>query len=365
MQTTEFNHALFEEATSETSEVSNIDNHELEEETELDDMLCEDDCFYSFNKDGVSTFSTLEEEDYLSYEITNLRKQFNVHTREERVNHYGDWGSRKRAFEEQKESFDTQFNEAGTQIINVSVDKCIPGYSCENIKEYSASEEFNYFTNTELERIQREKDIDSVRYILSTFGPFFNGNETFVLDSIKKYIEYIPIEYIVYIFQRASNHIGSEPSESQKAYARDVITTIYLGKKIEEPTTPKVLRECLEIALGMPRFNMWLLKTLFKLGVKCTSEQYSIEVNKKRSPAFLRLLQEHCEMKVESKPESKQESKVDVKSNSPLKHVDKESTKVFFQMTWKTGSFSFDITSGHTTIKQDEHGVYKLNVTLD
>lgn len=437
MQTTEFNHVLFEKTSSESSEESNIDNHEFDdlelEETELDDLLCEEDGIsypnvstslsveddsepweythqHSFQysnyigdadekgKIWKAQAQKLEEESnsnfvsYLQFD-KNPRAWFDTHPTGIEINNYLEDAQKIRVQEENREhdlfptkrrtyytkgdslverckswnnrldDFNKQRETSPEQKEEKSSDECIPGYSCESMSPYNG--DINYFTNTELETIERTSRLDNIRDNITTRGPFM-CNPTYILGLMETYKEYIPLDLVTHMFIVAKDCTNREPSESQKTTSRDIIRFI-ITNHLDDPMLPKVLSKCLQVTLSMPRFNMWLLKILFKLGVKCTEEQYAIEVSKKRSPAFLRLLQEHCEKQPISQPEPQTKvytSKETVSQPEPQTEKTKE-TKVMFQMSWKTGSFSFDITRGKTSIKEASDGTFHLDVQLE
>lgn len=436
MQTTKFNHVLFEKTSSESSEESNIDNHEFEEleleETELDDLLCEED---GISYPNVSTSLSVEddsepweythqhsfqysnyigdadekgeiwkaqaqklEEEKESYSSSylqfdkNPRAWFNAHPTGIEINAYledaqnitlqvekrqhdlfptkrrtyytkGDsWVERSKSWNQRLDDFNKQRETPLEQKEEKSSDECIPGYSCESMSPYNG--DINYFTNAELETIERTKRLDAIRDTITTNGPFM-GNPTYILGLMETYKEYITLDLVTHMFIVAKDCTNREPSESQKTTSRDIIRFI-VTNHLDDPMLPKVLSRCLQVTLSMSRFNMWLLKILFKLGVKCTEEQYTAEVSKKRSSAFLRLLQEHCE----KQPVLQEPTPVQIVSSSqtevqPIESVKTRETKVLFSMSWKTGSFSFDITRGKTSVKETADGTFQLDVQLE
>ena len=162
-----------------------------------------------------------------------------------------------------------------------------------------------------------------------------------------------------------------EPTPYERENAKTAWTVIHsICKNLN--WYDEALNEALDQVLEMKKNNMWILKFLFKTGVRINKAVWEKEKMKtNRSEAFKKLLEKHLDFTpVPSHIED------DVKADeSALKREGKtvvgegeQSSRtpqfpVLVNIKWATGSFKCELGHGHTVLRE-QNGQYSLDVSL-
>jgi hypothetical protein len=138
------------------------------------------------------------------------------------------------------------------------------------------------------------------------------------------------------------------------------------------------LYNCLKSVLQMKRYNMWLLKLLFKEEVRVNMENYIYFLQQSPSSSLLKFVEKHLvddndntisveEMKLRVKESVNKESvknkdTTDLNDNSNLKQSletntnvksNTSSPKISFNLKWKSGSFECNLMNAHTKLIEE------------
>ena len=192
-------------------------------------------------------------------------------------------------------------------------------------------------------------------------------------------------EYIEYMFQscytNSTKSSESEPNDKQKEVYKSIFSVFSdLFSETETEQWEFSLKNCLKLVLQMKRYNMWLLKLLFKEGVRVNIEDYTHFLQYSPSSSLLKFVEKHLvdendntisteEMKLRIKESVKnKESNMDSEINTnTTKIVDTNtvsSSKIVFNLKWKTGSFECNLLNAHSKLVE-ENGQFKLEVNLN
>jgi hypothetical protein len=239
------------------------------------------------------------------------------------------------------------------------------------------------------------------------------NNSWYTIPRTEYFKKDIKAEFIVYMFEACMKNetVLKEPTEQQKEVYKNIFTffcNLFGESEVENDIKAvqwKVsLNKCLRHAFTMKRFNMWLLKLLFKEGVRVNIDNYIYLLDQSPSPAVVKFVEKHLVDELENtisaeemkkrietrnqsnKKEQQIESKVDNKllDNKVEKPTQKEvnskvlnnsnnnnesnpitDSKVSLNLRWSGGSFKINLKNAHTSILEDSNGKILLDIQLD
>ena len=175
-------------------------------------------------------------------------------------------------------------------------------------------------------------------------------------DYIKSVRHLLDEKCVKAFFEGITRECSYELNDSNKTDVRNV-WEIIVETCEKEQWFHDCFQQCIDRVLDMKKHNMWILKFLFKSGMKISPAKYEAERAKSNcSEAVLNLLKRLVDYSQEQIPEQKL-----VQSCEPSQPNSAATVKL--NVSWKTGSFNTDITNGHTFLKE-VNGQYEINVQL-
>jgi hypothetical protein len=262
---------------------------------------------------------------------------------------------------------------------------------------YISKDEDEYFTQDEMLTVYNKSDIDALLNILK-IAPS-SRNDYYSVPTQNRFVQLkkdIKPSFIEYMFEGCYNSStlinGCEPTDAEKALYKQIFTAFSdLFSETDSDEWETVLNKCLKTALMMKRYNMWLLKLLFKEGIRVNIDNYITFVEQSPSSSLLKFIEKHLvdendntisaeEMKLKiSKKNDKKEDKTDDKKEEDIKVIEStptsslstsnttstiSSSKISFNLKWTSGSFECNLMNAHTKLIEN-NGQYKLEVNLN
>jgi len=279
---------------------------------------------------------------------------------------------------------------------------------------YTSKKEDDYYTQDEFLTIYNKTEVEKLVKILKSAPKeqWYSFPTHTAFDYLKKDIH---PEMIEHMFQSCLNNeaTSGEPTEKQKGVYKNIFNVFsdLFGDSNDnnEVTNDNkkliiwtiTLNKCLRHVLQMKRYNMWLLKLLFKEGVGVNIDNYTFLLKQQPSSAVLKFVEKHLvdeldntisvgEMKrkiesrnkidsmIEDKNKSecevkvKNEDKVEKKDEIKFKNEDKKrneneitDSKVCLNLRWTGGSFKVNLKNAHTSIIEEKNGNILLDIQLE
>jgi hypothetical protein len=261
---------------------------------------------------------------------------------------------------------------------------------------YENKNEVEYFTQDEMLTKYNELDINNLISVLklapheSDYWRIPNKNR---FQSLKRDIKPSFIEYMFEnCYTNSIKSSESEPTDKQKEVYKSIFndfSDLFSESNTEEWEVS--LKKCLKLVLQMKRYNMWLLKLLFKEGVRVNIEDYTHFLQHSPSPSLLKFVEKHLvdendntisseEMKLRMKESLKNKEIINTEceTNTEIEKTNTTSTtkcdekisssptssKIVFNLKWKTGSFECNLLNAHSKLVE-ENGQFKLEVNLN
>jgi len=258
-------------------------------------------------------------------------------------------------------------------------------------KPYENKDEDEYFTQDEMLTKYNESDINKLINVLKRApyeSDYFHIPNKNRLESLKRDIK---PEYIEYMFQscytNSTKASETEPTDKQKEVYKSIFMAFSDLFSESEPEQWKAsLYNCLKSVLQMKRYNMWLLKLLFKEEVRVNMENYIYFLQHSPSSSLLKFVEKHLvdesdntisveEMKIKLKNKNQLKNEVEVKVENEVEtKVEKENkiqqnlitdSKVSLNLRWTGGSFKVNLKNAHSSIVEDNNGKIMLDIQLD
>ena len=258
---------------------------------------------------------------------------------------------------------------------------------------YSSKYEEEYLTHDEMVKTYNQSDINALINVLKMAPSCSSYYSVPSLDRLKQLKYGLKPEYIEYMFQSCYTKSTIvevlEPSDKQKEIYKNIF--ILFSDLFSETHSEEWLSSlsiCLKTVFQMKRYNMWLLKLLFKDSIRVNMENYQYLLLHNPSSSLLKFVEKHLvdendntisveEMKLKiDKQQNKEtgnqtvEKKVEItkvenkKEQQTTSSSSSNSPKFTFNLKWTSGSFECNLMNAHTKLVE-ENGEYKLEVNLN